>query len=444
MGKVIQMLSPENYIRKKARSLPIHECLVTSNWQEDGIAQVVVARKHTNGNITVCMYIVDLYCLGVKNTQYLFNISETEYREKKESFEEIELEPISYTLAHNIVFAGLEFAEEYGFKPHKDFTSITQYMLEEDDEDIELIEIECGKDGQPFFISATYDDKVTVNKVLAQLERTAGPGNYKFLLQGDEDVFDPDNEFSQMPLQEQRELFNRLMANRHDLTDEEDDQLRNLVEYVIDKIVDPELVEKYTEEYLDDFDFEISDDFTDEMLGIPVEELSTGSGELFMQVYNAINDDLESAKLLLADLKNETPENPAAYYLKLLILRMEESPEFDQKLQEYYSKYPDYPLLKSLWMGAKFAAISTDEEGKLVDDFTMKSLFSGRTTLHHIEAFEYLSSLILGLVATAEVDRIQTLYEAYNNLELTDEELYILEELTFIIQARIVEGILEA
>jgi hypothetical protein len=27
-GKVIQMLSPENYIRKKARSLPIYECWI--------------------------------------------------------------------------------------------------------------------------------------------------------------------------------------------------------------------------------------------------------------------------------------------------------------------------------------------------------------------------------------------------------------------------------
>lgn len=444
MGKVVQMLSPENYIRKKARSLPIHECLVNSEWQNEGLAQVVVARKHTNGNITACLYIVDLFCLGIKNTQYLFNITEAEFREKKESFDEIELEPISYTLAHNIVFAGLEFAEEYGFKPHKDFTSITQFMLEEDTEDIELIDIECGKDGQPFFISGPYDDQATINKILAQLDRSAGPGNYKFLLQGDEANFDSDDEFSQMSLDEQRTLFKRLMAKRQDLTDDEEFQLISLVNYVIDKIVDPELVEKYSEEYLDDFDFEISDDFTDEMLGIPVEEISTGSGELFMQVYNAINDNLESAKLLLADLRKETPENPAAYYLELQILRMEDSPEYNKKLEEYYSKYPVYPLLKSLWMSARFGNISTDEEVKMVEEFTMKSLFSGRTSLHHIEVFEYLSSLLVGLVVTAEVERISGLYEAYNNLELTEDEFFMLDELIFTIKSKIVEGILDA
>jgi hypothetical protein len=42
----------------------------------------------------------------------------------------------------------LEFAEEYGFKPHEDFSKVAQYILEEDTESIELMDIECGKDGK--------------------------------------------------------------------------------------------------------------------------------------------------------------------------------------------------------------------------------------------------------------------------------------------------------
>ena len=51
-GKVIQMLSPENYIRKKARSLPVYECLVNTDWKEQGVAHVMIARNHSNTNIT--------------------------------------------------------------------------------------------------------------------------------------------------------------------------------------------------------------------------------------------------------------------------------------------------------------------------------------------------------------------------------------------------------
>ena len=66
-GKVLQMLSPENFIRNKARSLPIFECLVNADWEEGKLADMVVARQHTNGNITAGLYQVDLACLGVKD-----------------------------------------------------------------------------------------------------------------------------------------------------------------------------------------------------------------------------------------------------------------------------------------------------------------------------------------------------------------------------------------
>jgi hypothetical protein len=50
MGNVHQ-LSPENYIRTKARTLPIYKCLVTPNWQDMGMANVIVMRKHVNGKL---------------------------------------------------------------------------------------------------------------------------------------------------------------------------------------------------------------------------------------------------------------------------------------------------------------------------------------------------------------------------------------------------------
>jgi len=130
-GKVIQMLSPENYIRKKARSLPIQECTINSSWEETNLAQISIARIHTNGNITCCFYLIDLLCLGVKDTHYIFNRSLLEYQEQMAAVDEkMPVQHVKYALVHNIILAGIEFAEEYGFKPHKDYTSITQFMLE--------------------------------------------------------------------------------------------------------------------------------------------------------------------------------------------------------------------------------------------------------------------------------------------------------------------------
>ena len=106
-GKAIQMLSPENYIRKKARTLPIFECLVSTEWEETKMPTVVIARSHTNGNITACTFLVDLGCLGVKNSMFLFNATMFKYSELKETISAgIEMTEVDYPLAHNIILAG--------------------------------------------------------------------------------------------------------------------------------------------------------------------------------------------------------------------------------------------------------------------------------------------------------------------------------------------------
>jgi hypothetical protein len=127
-------------------------------------------------------------CLGVKDTHYVFNAPFLEYSDKMEQLSDAgHMEVIDYALAHNIIFAGLEFSSDYRFKPHKDFTSVTVFMLEEDTDDVELIEIECGLNGIPAYMRGPYDNKVKVNYVINQLEKTAGPGNY-ILLDKDDDM----------------------------------------------------------------------------------------------------------------------------------------------------------------------------------------------------------------------------------------------------------------
>ena len=49
----------------------------------------------------------------------IFNLSSVDYEKFVEHMGTVD--HISYELAHNIVFAAIEFAEEYGFSPHPEF-----------------------------------------------------------------------------------------------------------------------------------------------------------------------------------------------------------------------------------------------------------------------------------------------------------------------------------
>ncbi len=181
-GKVLPLKSnefgPEKYIKTQARSLPIYECIISADWRDVGICNIIVARQHKTGNITAGVFLVDMYCLGVKDAGYYFNLTPDEYEEIK--YELPEYEECEYVLAHNLIFGALEYADDYGFEPHKEF-ALVKYILEEDDENVALMDLDFGLDGKPCYVSGPFEDKVSVNKVLATLKRTAGEGNFIYM-----------------------------------------------------------------------------------------------------------------------------------------------------------------------------------------------------------------------------------------------------------------------
>ncbi|MEA4918819.1 hypothetical protein [Proteiniphilum sp.] len=165
------------------------KCYVNEDWNEEGsITHLTISRKHINGNITFCSYLVDLKCLGIKDTMYKFNIPDFEFDEFVGQVDSnLHLMEIDYNLAHNIIYAAWEFGEEIGFEPHKDFLSITQYMLAEYSDDIPLIEIACGdKDGKPLYIQGPFEDDAMANMIINRLEKNVGVGNFHFVM-GDDD-----------------------------------------------------------------------------------------------------------------------------------------------------------------------------------------------------------------------------------------------------------------
>lgn len=186
-----KQLSPKQYIQTRARSLPVYKCYVNKDWEEAHIAQVIVMRRHVNGNVTTGIYLVDLLCLGVKDAAYFFNEPEAELEERfSDQFTEM-FEQVDYALAHNIVYAAHDFALEYGIKPHVDF-AIAKFILEEDSDAVELVEIEVGQQGKPHLVVRQAGDNADA---LAKLKKNAGEGNYYYTIgeEGDEDYEEDDD-----------------------------------------------------------------------------------------------------------------------------------------------------------------------------------------------------------------------------------------------------------
>ena len=54
-------MSPDKYIRAKARTLPVGKCYVNPGWQTDGLAEIVVTRTRPSGNVVAAFFLVDTF-----------------------------------------------------------------------------------------------------------------------------------------------------------------------------------------------------------------------------------------------------------------------------------------------------------------------------------------------------------------------------------------------
>lgn len=189
-----QTLSPENLIKSKGRSLPIYECRISEDISECGLGHAVIARQHKGGAISVANYLIDIYCCGVKSSFYEVRLDTFEYNELISTYETKKIFKVPYEVVHNWIYGAIAWANEAGISPHKSF-SVTQYMLEEDTEDIPLIEYEFGCNGKHRLCCSS---KIEANKYLKMMQKKLTEDEYDIEVPDMSDDYD-DSPFSFSP-----------------------------------------------------------------------------------------------------------------------------------------------------------------------------------------------------------------------------------------------------
>jgi hypothetical protein len=143
-----------------------------------GFALVVVARQPGFDRIIMCSYLVDIWCLGVKDAMPPRKMNLGEYKEfsthiYSNFFEGTE--KISLELAQAIVFGGVEYAAKLRFQPHRDFEKARAHLGEWNGEP----KLTFGKDGKPFYMSGPYDNP---QKIIKTLLNSVGEGNFHYMV----------------------------------------------------------------------------------------------------------------------------------------------------------------------------------------------------------------------------------------------------------------------
>jgi len=179
---------------------PVHSAWILSDWREKLLAVMFIIRQQTNGAYALGSYLVDLGCLGLKNTFAAMNLTWKDVQEKmqppaRSGSHIVQCDP---NLVAKILLTGVEFAEQLGFFPHKDFRDSIS-MLQGLDPDACQEHVSTGKNGKPFYVQGPYDDTA---RILKRLEAAVGRDGFEFMYglggfaeyTGDEDDYDVDEE----------------------------------------------------------------------------------------------------------------------------------------------------------------------------------------------------------------------------------------------------------
>lgn len=169
---------------EKYAHFPIHECLVQDTLFRNGQGSVLISRKINDGRIVASLFLVDTFCLGIKNAMFTMvdeNIYEMKIKQGMLVAEGAAILDIDPPCVKKILVEAENYARSLGFSPHRDYHKVKGLLgsLEESDcsEDYTF-----GKNEKPFYVQGISETEDDAQKIIKHLEKVCGRGEFHYIL----------------------------------------------------------------------------------------------------------------------------------------------------------------------------------------------------------------------------------------------------------------------
>lgn len=146
----------------------------------NGMVPVVLRRRGPGGAVAFAFFLVDAWCLGVKDCAGEL-LTASESKERLEHLQErVGLERCSAAEGKAVVDGGVAYARALGLEPHPDFPKA--YPIWGDVQAASIpSDVEFGRDGRPTYIVGPYDDRHRQQLILNMLRSSVGEGNFDWV-----------------------------------------------------------------------------------------------------------------------------------------------------------------------------------------------------------------------------------------------------------------------
>jgi hypothetical protein len=158
------------------------EAFMSANLFQAGIGYVVVSRFKSQGIVESGVFLIDTYCLGVKNA-FFARMGEHDYQADllNRIFSEDTRESIEPACARKLVEDAENYARRLGFSPHSDYKQGCRVFGGIDSAACTR-SFSFGKNGKPLYIQGPNDSAEMAHRILNLLKARCGQGNYEYIV----------------------------------------------------------------------------------------------------------------------------------------------------------------------------------------------------------------------------------------------------------------------
>jgi hypothetical protein len=176
-AEVLEASLPARVFR--AANAPIQHCFLTESVFDIGMGTLVLARGATPHHIAVSAFLIDVFCLGIKDVMF-----ESVEREDFEMYIDTAdagsaMVPVDPSYARKLLRDLAAWSQSIGFAPHRDFAAVER-VFDDVSADASDAGFRFGRDGKPFYIPGPNETNALIQRRIEQLRKSLGDDGFGF------------------------------------------------------------------------------------------------------------------------------------------------------------------------------------------------------------------------------------------------------------------------